>query len=100
MKFLNKLIVGFLVDADPLGQRMKVIPYESCNVEELKLPKNAERWDCVGEHYRRNIVLPWTNCYLKCNPGYIATSCEFKHYVGIYGQLGSQTTFFQVFKNF
>ena len=95
MKILNSLIVGFLVDANPLSQKIPLL-FESCDVAELKLPKNAERWDCVGDESDGvfgNIVVPWTFCYLKCAPGYIATSCEFKRDSEIDGQLASQTIF-------
>ena len=52
----------------------------TCNVNELVVPDNAEGWDCDpdtdGITAANTRVPPGTKCYLKCNPGFIDYICE------------------------
>ena len=70
MKIFKNFIFGLCVAAgkDP---RMSY-----CDVDELSLPANAERWDCAGT--TDQYVPTGARCYLQCNPGFIPTSCNLK----------------------
>ena len=72
MKLLNNLLIGFCATAgkDPRTTY--------CDLNELSLPENAEKWDC-GDDITR-YVPTWQRCYLKCQPGFIPTSCNLKRY--------------------
>ena len=49
-----------------------------CDLGELNLPDNAEKWVC-GEA-TGNFIPIRSKCYLECDAGYIATSCKCKIY--------------------
>ena len=57
------------------GLYLAVQAEKYCDVNELMLPDNAERWNCMKVH---DAGIPaGTICYLQCNPGYVATKCKY-----------------------
>ena len=69
MKLFKNFIIGCCVAAskDPRTS--------FCDINELSLPAHAEKWDCAGASDQ--YVPTATKCFMKCDDGFIATSCNF-----------------------
>ena len=66
MKFLN----GFIFFNGLVSGR------RSCDISDLALPVNAEKWNCTGA--TGNKVQAGNKCTLQCGPGYNPAKCEFE----------------------
>ena len=65
MKIFNNITTGLF---------LAVQAGKYCDVNELPLPNNAEKWNCTKV---QDAGIPTgTICYLQCNPGYIETKCK------------------------
>ena len=68
MKILEFFIIGYCLAAG--------LKSSSCDVNGLNLPEHADKWNCTQiEDWP--LVPTGTVCFLKCDPGYIQTQCEF-----------------------
>ena len=71
MKLLNQFIIlsGIASGSSKKDQRST-----NCDSTELKLPPDAEKWDCTES--TGNLVPAGNRCKLKCDAGFIPTACK------------------------
>ena len=67
MKLFKHLLIGYCTTAS------KTPRATFCDIGELSLPDNAEKWDCGTTD---TFVPIWTDCQLQCDSGYIL-ACKF-----------------------
>ena len=74
MKLLNGLI---FFNAIVSGTERFSGTKRFCDISELTLPINAEKWNCTGES-NGNLAEAGNKCSLKCDAGYSPTKCKLK----------------------
>ena len=72
MKLLNGLI---FFNAIVSGTERFTGTKKFCDISELPLPINAEKWNCTGES-NGNLAEAGNKCTLECAAGYSPTKCK------------------------
>ena len=69
----------FIVSCVAAGKQSRT---SYCNLDDLTLPDDAEKWDCRGTSDK--YIPTGTKCFLQCDAGYMPTACEPSTYSDVY----------------
>ena len=70
-----KLLSGFIIFAGLVKAAEKIPKSYYCDIEDLDLPANAEKWDCPEA--KGDLTPSGSNCKLKCNAGFTVVAGKF-----------------------